>query len=247
MQKSAFKYAAFNLHCLQNDERCRVIEDEEFETCRELHYNFRIGETAADMPDGLDDALNMRDVKVTIEEFLERVGLSMEDVDENTRCECYGFFHSDWEITHQDDQGDTWADLYSDVAISWNVGDWVPTLRTEDGHFDLDSIKGMKPQRDCERLYTSYEEAFAAHGMASACAHMRRFQVTTLAVNDPIHIHIQREYDGQEFSMPTVYVGFTSSGITYREERYPPHIYVDSVSWRDVECITRRNDMGAAH
>ena len=136
--------------------------------------------------------------------------------------------------------------MYSDVAISWRVGDWVATFRTEDGDFDLDSITALEPHRDCVRLYTSYEEACADTEMALACAHMQRLRITTLAVGDSIHMHVKkRVHKFQGFDIPTaIYKGFTISGLTYRSESHH-NCFVDAQLWMDLASVTRNHTEAA--
>ena len=246
LKVTSFRHAASNLHHLLQGERENVIEDEEYEPCRSLRPNPHIGETDADMPTGLDDALNMRDMKETIVEFLESVGLSMIDVDELTCNQCYSFCYPDWEMTFEDNDGVAWTDVYSNVAISWHAGDWVATLRTDDGNFDLDSITALKPYRDCNRLCTSYEEACADTQMALACAHMRRLRITTLAVGDSLHMHVEkRVHNFEGFDIPTaIYKGFTFSGLTYRNES-THNCFVDTQLWIDLASVTRNHTEAA--
>ena len=140
-------------------------------------------------------------------------------------------------ITFEYEDGTTETDVYTNVCIRWE-DDWVPVLENDElVRLDLERIKAMKPRSDCERLYTSFEEACADTEMAVACAHIRRLKITTLVVDDSIHMHCTSRCVPED-----IYSGFTSSGISFK---YQGSADVEEELWEHLLHITR-NKMGAA-
>jgi hypothetical protein len=136
-------------------------------------------------------------------------------------------------ITFEYEDGTLETDVYTNVCIKWD-DDWVPMLDSEEVEgLELDSIKVMRPQREDRGLYTCYIDACADSEMAHACAHMRRLRITTLDVDDPIHMHCKFSCHPE-----AIYKGFNSCGISFGHRGLAD---VEEELWENVVRITRRN------